>query len=103
LFHFTERNDGTKRTQLTRCVDRQVVGLADEFPVVFHQVELVAGVELETTHSAGETVQVVDELLSAPDDLSRRQFAAAAGAPRRVSATHSRLGDTTTFHGSTGY
>jgi len=79
--------DWAERKQLTRCIDREVVVLTDEFPVVFHQIELVAGVELETTHSACEAVYVVDVLLSSTHDLGRRQFAAAAGTSHRVSAT----------------
>lgn len=49
---------------------RLVVRLTDQLPV-FHEVELVARVELSATHQAGETFQVVHIVLGAAHHLSR--------------------------------
>lgn len=49
---------------------RLVVRLTDQLPV-FHEVELVARVELSATHQAGEALQVVHIVLGPANHFSR--------------------------------
>lgn len=58
-----------------------VIRFADEFPV-FHEIKLVAGVQLPRAKSAWETRQVINQLLRPSDHLRRRQALAAARAFR---------------------
>lgn len=58
-----------------------VVRLANELPV-FHEVELVASVQLPGAKGARETRQMVDEFLRPTHDLRRCQSLAAARAFR---------------------
>lgn len=56
---------------LTSLFGGLVVGLADQ-PAVFHQVILITCSQLPLAHYAGETVQVIDEVLSSSHHLRWR-------------------------------
>ena len=75
--------------ELTRWVDRQVVGLTDQLAVVARQVKQVTCIEQDSTHGARETADMVDGLLGTSDDVRGWNSAAAAAASRPVPATRS--------------
>jgi len=86
-----QRTDRAKWTQLTGRFDRQDVGLTDEFAVVSRQVEQVTCIEPDSAHGAREAAEMIDGLLGASDDVCECNSAAAAGASRPISATHSNI------------
>lgn len=65
------------RTQLTFRLGRLVVRFADQLAVL-HEVEFIAGVQLTGAHYTGETLQMVDVILGAPDHLGGRNPLVAA-------------------------
>lgn len=58
-----------------------VIGFADQFSIL-HKVKFVAGIELSGANHAGETLQMINEILSSSNDLSRRDAQVTAGALR---------------------
>lgn len=64
-------------TQLTFRLGRLVVRFADQFAVL-HEVEFIASVQLTGAHYTGETLQMVDVILGAPDHLGGRNPLVAA-------------------------
>ena len=79
------------RAELTDgWVDRQVVGLTDEFAVVGRQVKQVTCIEPYSTHDAREAAHVIDAILGASDDVIGWNSAAAAVASRPVSAIYAQ-------------
>ena len=66
---------------LTLHLSCLVVHLAEELLVV-HEVELIARVQLPATDDAAKTVEVVDVVLGATDDVGGRDKVAAAAAFR---------------------
>lgn len=60
-----------------------VVRFTNEF-VVLHKVELVASIELSLAKNTGETVEVVNVVLSSPNDLRWRDALLTARTLRTV-------------------